>query len=71
MAKGKRKIVFEYQNLKVNAAELEKNVYQALKLKGVKYSDSIDLYVNLANETIYCVVNNETIAIKISEVYKC
>lgn len=68
MSKGKRVLEFQLNDIKVSSYDLEKKVYQILKTKGVKYSDTIEMYVNLVDRNVYCVVNDETIVIALNEV---
>ena len=63
--KGKRKVVFEIGNSKFDVAKLESITYKRLKSFGISYSDDIEMYVNLSEGKIYCVINGQTLVLDI------
>ena len=70
MKKGKRNLVFQTKGgvVSINAYELEKKLYQELKVNGVTFDNDINYYINLDELKAYCVVNETTtITINLNE----
>lgn len=66
--RGKRNIIFQMNSKDngINATEIEKKIYQALKENGVKYQQDITYYINMEERKAYCVVDdNQKISIAI------
>ncbi|WP_194190354.1 hypothetical protein [Clostridium chrysemydis] len=63
--KGKRNLILEMGNLKLNVKEIEKLIQVELKRVGIKYADDVEIYLNTSEQIAYCVCNDKTIKIKL------
>lgn len=53
--KGKRNLIIEVMGEQMNLIEFKKILDKQLKANGVKYSEDVNMYFNVAESKVYCV----------------
>ena len=56
--KGKRELIIEALGEQFTLTEFKKLLEANLKAGGIKYTDNIKMYFNVAEKSVYCVSDN-------------
>ena len=66
--KGRRNLVLEIKDNQFKVKDLEKAINNILKLRGVKYIEDVDIYLNTTDCVAYCVVEDRTYKVNLGDI---